>query len=391
MNPEQSKNGRITVGHTIHAFRDGGMERGLLNLINYGDRDHFRHVILCLTDAGAFAKLVSSPNCHIVELKKREGNDWRLPWRIAQEARRHAVDVLHARGWPAMVETAMGARLAHVYSTVYTFHGKTFEDLQGVSFKRRWIQRAAIRCYQRVLTLNGCMRADLAAECSLAESLIQIVTNGVDAEIFRPGADAKELRGVFGLPTDRIILGNVARLDPVKNHEVILRALARISNRDRRPFFLLVGDGPHRATLQQVIGQLGLTPDVRLFGYSDRIPALLNCMDVYVQSSFYEGFSNTVLEAMACGVPVLATDVGGTRDVLQEGREGLFFRPGDVEKLTALILRLAGDVRLRRALGECGRRRVEEFFTVQSMVQKYESIYRELGCQGNRSETSASK
>jgi len=389
MDKRQLKNGRITVGHTIYAFRDGGMERGLLNLINYGDQDHFRHIILCLTDAGAFAKLLDAPNCEVVELKKREGNDWRLPWRIAQAARSHAIDVLHARGWPAMVETAVGAQLAHVPATVYTFHGKTFEELQGVSFKRRWIQRAVIRRYQRVLTLNGCMRADLAAECSLAEDLIHIVANGVAAEIFRPREDATELRGEFSLPTGRIILGNVARLDPVKNHEVILRALALISDRNRRPFFLLVGEGPHRSALQRMIEQLGLAPDVHLFGYSDRIPELLNCMDLYVQSSFYEGFSNTVLEAMACGLPVLATDVGGTGDILTEGREGFFFRPDDVERLTALILRLAGDARLRRGLGECGRRRVEELFTVQSMVLKYENIYRELVFRTNRAESSA--
>src|SRR4029077_20736121 len=96
----------ITVGHGIYAFHDGGMERGLLNLINYGDRDHFHHVILCLTEAGAFAKLLASPSCTVVELHKREGNDWRLPWRIAQAARQHTFDVLHARGWPTLVETA---------------------------------------------------------------------------------------------------------------------------------------------------------------------------------------------------------------------------------------------------------------------------------------------
>jgi sugar transferase (PEP-CTERM/EpsH1 system associated) len=380
---QAAKDGRLVIGHTIYAFRDGGIERGLLNLINHGDQNFFRHVIVCLTEAGEFAELLRAPDCEIVELRKRQGNDWCLPWRIAQVARRQRLDVLHARGWPTMVETAVGARLARVRATVYSFHGKTFEDLQGISRRRRWVQKAVIRAYQRVFTLNRCMGAELAAECSLGENLIEIIANGVDADKFCPRTDKDELRRLFDLPADRIILGNVARLDPVKNHKVVLRALARVADRDLRPYFLLVGEGHHRTALEPLVQQLGLAADVRFFGYSDRIPELLNCLDVYVQSSFYEGFSNTVLEAMACGLPVLATDVGGTKDVLSEGMAGVFFQPQDDEELTTLIVRLSKDDRLRRTLGELGRRRVLDNFTVQTMARNYENVYWQLARSGN--------
>jgi len=383
---ELSKNGQVTVGHAIYAFHDGGMERGLLNLINYGDRLCFRHVILCLTDAGAFANLLASPNCEVVELHKKEGNDWRLPWRIAQAARRHRLNILHARGWPALVETALGARLARVPQTIYTFHGKTFEDLKGISLKRRWTQKAMIRSYRRVITLNRQMRSDLAAECSISEERIQIIANGVDVEVFRPREERQKLRAAFGLPADRLILGNVARLDPVKNHGVILRALRRLADQRLKVYFLLVGDGPHRTVLEQEIQRLGLASEVRLFGYSNRVPELLNCMDLYVQSSLYEGFSNTVLEAMACGVPILATDVGGTGDILNEGREGFFFQPDDDEKLASLIVRLTQDTERRRLLGERARHRAVEQFPIQSMVRNYQTIYQDLVRQTDRSE-----
>src|SRR5688572_2146679 len=127
----------VTVGHILYAFKEGGMERGLLNIINYGNSERFRHVILCLTEAGAFADRLHSPNCEVVELRKKPGHDFQIPRRIATEVRRRHIDVLHARGWPALVETAVALCLSRVRGAIYGFHGKTLDDLQGVSLKRR--------------------------------------------------------------------------------------------------------------------------------------------------------------------------------------------------------------------------------------------------------------
>jgi sugar transferase (PEP-CTERM/EpsH1 system associated) len=368
---------RIAVGHVIYAFHDGGMERGLLNLINYGDRDHFHHVILCLTEAGAFAKLLESPSCTVVELHKRAGNDWRLPWRIAQVSRQHKLVVLHARGWPTLVETAIAARLAKVSATVYGFHGKTFEELQGIGLKRQWAQKAVIRSYRSIVTLNNPMRSDLARETGLPENRIQIIPNGVDVDAFRPYPERARIRARFDLPVDRFIIGNVARLDAVKNHEVVFRALACLPKPCVRPYFVIVGEGSHRLPLARQIQTLGVASDVRLFGYSDRIPELLNCMDLYVQSSFYEGFSNTILEAMACGLPILAGNVGGTSDLVASGREGFLFEPKDHDSLASLITRLQRDRLLLLDMGRRARERTVNF-SVEKTVSLYESLYMSL-------------
>lgn len=380
----QHATGRIAVGHTIHAFKDGGMERGLLNIVNYGDCDRFYHVILCLTQAGAFADQLRSPACKIVEFCKRAGNDLRLPGRIAAVARQYKLNVLHARGWPTLVETALAARLAGVWATVYGFHGKTMEDLQGISPRRHWVQKMLVRSYRRVMTLNRRMQAEFATECGLSADRIRIIANGVNVETFRPREDRNALRAIFGLPQDRFIIGNVARLDPVKNHEVILRALCRVRDFGLTPLFLLVGDGPHRAALEQEIRRLQVAANVRLFGFTDQISPLLNCMDLYVQSSLYEGFSNTLLEAMACGLPVLATEVGGTADLFTPGREGFLFQPEDDETLASLIIQLQQNRVLRRALAEQARRHVVEHFSVHTMVRHYEAMYIELTEESHR-------
>lgn len=366
------------MGHTIYAFKEGGMERGLLNIVNHGDPSQFTHTIICLTEAGAFANQIAVPSCRIVELRKKPGHDFGLIRSIAAIAQDHGIDVLHARGWPTLVETAIAARLANVKSTVYGFHGKTMSDLSRRSLLRRAVQALAIRTYKNVVTLNARMRGDLAREAWLPESRITVIANGVDVNRFSPERKKEAVRKQYGLPSERLIVGNVARLDPVKNHEVLLHAVAKIAKHRRPPFLLIVGDGDHRPVLEQLIITLGLTDHVLLSGYREDIPSFLSCMDVYVQSSHYEGFSNTVLEAMASGLPIVASDVGGTRDLFLEGQEGHYFAPNDAQGLADVLTKLQDNESLRKAMGDRARRRAAETFSLETMVRQYERLYEKL-------------
>ncbi len=354
------------------------MERGLVNIVNYGDSSRFRHIILCLTEAGEFARQLRSPSCRVIEFHKQPGNDFRLASRIARAVRECGISILHARGWPALLETAFAARLAGIDATIYGFHGKTVSELAGIGALRRMAQAVALRSYDRVVTLNQRMRSDLAVEAYLPESRIQVIANGVDLEVFQPRKDRASLRARFGLPSDRFIIGNIARLDPVKNHEIILRALSRFRTRIERPYFVLVGEGENRPVLERCIRQLGLEEDVRLLGYSNSIAELLNCMDVYVQSSLYEGFSNTILEAMACGLPIIATDVGGTADLFSDTKEGYLFHEKNDGALVLALSTLQGDRKSREAMALAARNRAREEFSIERMVKAYEVMYSDV-------------
>jgi sugar transferase (PEP-CTERM/EpsH1 system associated) len=367
----------IRVGHVIHALTSGGMERGVLNIVNYGDPARFRHFIMCLTRADSIVSEIRTPDCEVVELGKRPGNDWRLPARLAAVARRAGLDVLHARGWPALVETAVGAALARVKGTVYGFHGRTIRELDGLPRRRWWAQKLFVPRYRRLVTLNHRMRREFATECGVPEHRIDVIPNGVDTERFRPRADKGRLRVRFGVPADRLVIGTVARLDPVKNHALILRTVKRCLDDGIRPFVLLIGDGPHRDTIAAEVARLGLTHDVRLYGHSNEVPELLNCLDVYVQPSFYEGFSNTLLEAMACALPIVATDVGGTADLVSDGVEGWLFKSNDESALTRLIAGCRAEG-ARAAVGARGRQRVLTEYSIQHMVRSYEAMYTRL-------------
>ena len=274
-----------------------------------------------------------------------------------------------------MLETAFAARLAGIDATIYGFHGKTVSELAGLGTMRRIAQAAALRTYHRVVTLNSRMRIDLAREAFLSQDRIQVIANGVDLESFRPREDKAVLRAQYGLPAGRFIIGNIARLDPVKNHEVILRALSRFRSGTERPYFLLVGEGEHRPVLESAIRQLDLGEDVRLMGYSNQIADLLNCMDVYVQSSFYEGFSNTILEAMSSGLPIVGTDVGGTGDLFSDRQEGYFFHPTDDSTLAGLLRNFQADPTKSKDMGRAARSRAVEQFSIVRMVRSYEGMY----------------
>ena len=378
MSPPYANSNFITVGHVIHAFTVGGEERELLNIVTYGNKSKFRHVIVALTVAGDFARGLDSESCRVVELRKQPGNDLQLPFRIAAVLRDSGVDVLHARGWSTMVEAALASRVARMKGAMYAFHGKTIDELDHIPLKRRLAQGLVIRLYDRVVTLNNRMRIDLANECNLNRNRIQVVHNGIDVDLFSPSREKQALRECYGLPTNRFIVGNVARLDPVKNHETILKVLDRLRNQDDRPFFLLVGEGQHRSILEREIERLGLADDVFLFGHSNKVFDLLNCMDAYVQSSLYEGASHTLVEAMACGVPVIATNVGGTADLIDETQEGLLFPSRDDQSLAILIRELQRDKDRRQQMGIRARQRAVNMYSVRTMVQSYESLYLDL-------------
>jgi sugar transferase (PEP-CTERM/EpsH1 system associated) len=371
------------VGHVIHALTSGGMERGILNIVNYGDWSRFQHVIVCLTSADDIIDEIRSPVCEVIQLRKASGNDWRLPVRLARALRQARLDVVHARGWPTLVETAVGAALARIRETVYSFHGRTVEDLHTVRRRRQWVQRLVTPRYRRIVTLNPRMRQELAAECGVPERAIEVIPNGVDTVRFCPLPNRNALREKFDLPDDRYVLGSVGRLDPVKNHLLLLRALRRCSELSRRPFVVLVGEGSERLAIEREIARLGLTGDVRLYGHRTDIGELLNCFDAYVQTSLYEGFSNTLLEAMSCGLPVLATNVGGTADIVSSGREGWLFESGDDEQLAALLERLISESG-GAVMGRRGRELVLDRYSILTMVSRYEHLYGQLATSGRR-------
>jgi len=199
------------------------------------------------------------------------------------------------------------------------------------------------------------------------------ITNGVDTDLYLPGSGAAA-RAQLGVDADAFVVGVVGRLDPIKDHGTLLSAYQRLRTTLPESVLLVVGDGPERRRL------MAAAPEgVRFLGNRSDIPDLFRALDVFVLTSINEGISNTILEAMASGVPVVASRVGGNPELVEDGTTGRLFPVGDIDALTDVLQAYAASPELVTSHGALGRRRAEQDFSIDTMVMAYRSVWDRVG------------
>jgi glycosyltransferase involved in cell wall biosynthesis len=255
---------------------------------------------------------------------------------------------------------------------VHTVHGL----LDSEPWHGPWFKRWAARYTDAIATVSAPLRDYLVERAGVPRGSITIVPNGVDTDVYRPGPAAGRIRKQFGLGADSCIIGHVARFSAVKNHEMLLHAFARVVNEVPGAFLALAGDGPLRAAIEAMIRELGIESRVGLLGHmSEQVPSLYREFDVFVLPSLAEGTSMSILEAMASGVPVVATAVGGTPDVLDHGRSGVLVPSRDAEALAAALGALLRNPSERKRLGSASRQRIRELYSEEVVLSEYERLY----------------
>lgn len=364
---------RLRVAHVVFRFAIGGMENGIVNLINgLPERDYW-HDIVCLTDfAPDFASRVKSGNVTLHRLDKRPGNDFRMWGRLYRLFRQLRPDVAHTRNFGTL-EAQLPAWIAGVPVRIHGEHGWDVNDLQGASRKFRLLRGAYAPCVHHFVTVSRDLQRYLIERVGIAPRKVTQIYNGVDSERFRPAPP--RTRGP-------LVIGAVGRLMAVKNHSLLLAAFLHLL--ETRPELRgrlrlrIVGDGPLRDVLRKMADRSGFGDLVELDGAADNVPRQMQGMDVFVLPSLAEGISNTILEAMATGLPVLATRVGGNGELVQEGRTGFLVPAQDEEALAGAISKYIDHPALAAAHGAAGRQLVEERFSLQAMVDTYDRLYKSL-------------
>jgi glycosyltransferase involved in cell wall biosynthesis len=283
-----------------------------------------------------------------------------------------APDVVHVHSG-AWVKTARAARRAGVPRVVLTAHGLIGDDTEPwyVPLFHRW----AARYSDWVVPVSTSLRDYLARRSKIDTARMRVIPNSVNTDHFRPRRPTGALRERLRIASDRLIVGIVARLDSVKNHAVLIDAFARVQALIPEAALVIVGDGPLRGSLESRVRTLGLEKDVHFFGTSTDIAALYGELDVFVLSSNAEGTSMSVLEAMASGICVVATSVGGTPDLLADGASGVLVPPGDSAALAIALCGVLRDPARRQRLADAGRSRAEEHYNERLMVDAYEALY----------------
>jgi sugar transferase (PEP-CTERM/EpsH1 system associated) len=375
--------GQPLVVHIIYTLSTGGLENGLVNIINRSPPDRYRHIIICLTTADDFAQRITAPHVEIIELRKREGHDFHCYWKLRKLLRKLCPDVIHSRNMAALESQLCGIGIGTV-KRVHGEHGREINDLDGSNWKYllfRKFMRAFIHQY---ITVSKDLETWLVTTVGVRRDRVRQIYNGVDhsrftPEIVKPLALLPERwRGLDGI----LVIGTVGRLTPVKDQQLLLRAVAQLRmdhpELGDRLGLVIVGDGPLRSMLAQLTEQLALQDAVWLAGDRDDVPDLLQAMDIFVLPSLGEGISNTVLEAMASGRPVIATAVGGNIELVEEGFNGSLVPVGNVQALSNALVALLQSDSERARQGLNARQRVCSEFDWDRTVNAYLGVYDEL-------------
>lgn len=364
------------IVHVIHRLEAGGLQNGVVNLINNLPADDYRHAIVCLEDATDFRHRLRA-GIEVIELRKRPGKDLPAYWRLRGLFQALRPSLVHTRNHGTL-DTQLLAAMCGVPGRIHGEHGLDVLDIDGTRWKYNVVRRGVRPFVQEYIAVSADLAAWLVSTVGVAPERVHYIPNGVDAVRFSPGCrpdivpDSLRRGG-------RLLIGTVGRMAEIKNQPVMVDAfvqlIARRPDLRSRIGLVLVGEGPLRAVCLQKLQAASSTDLAWVPGERNDIPDVMRALDVFVLPSRSEGMSNTILEAMAAGLPVIATDVGGNRQLVQPSRTGLVVPPDDAEELSRAMEYYSDQPEAGKAHGRAGRASVEQSFSLAAMVRAYSALY----------------
>jgi sugar transferase (PEP-CTERM/EpsH1 system associated) len=378
------RNGRPLVVHIIYALGTGGLENGLVNILNRFPPQRYRHAIICLTSAQEFSKRLTAEDIELVELHMRPGHKVDLYWRLMRKLRDLQPDIIHSRNLAAL-EAQVASVFMRGVKRVHGEHGRDMADLQGRNWKYRLLRKLMSSfLVDRYIAVSKDLADWLVDVIGVEAIRVRQIYNGVDNTTFcQSNCNARAILPSGFIPSESVVVfGSVGRLAEVKNQTAILYSLRLLL--DSRPEFkervrlVLVGDGPMKDSLSLLASELKLGDCVWMPGDRDDIAQLMQAMDVFLLPSLGEGISNTVLEAMATKLPVVATDVGGNPELVEPGVTGYLVPVQDHGALCSAMIDLIESPELRVRMGQNARKRIADTFDWDVTVGEYLSLYDEL-------------
>lgn len=357
----------LKVCHLSLTLQTGGLERILADLARHHHPEVCTPSFVAMRAVGRFADEIRELGCAVTQLSST--GRWSQVRELARRLRDDQIDVLHTHNTYPHLYGSLAARWAGVPVVIQTRHGQR----AGHGWKSRVLYRSATCLADRVVAVSDDARNLSVDVDRLPSGKVLRIWNGIDLSAFR-------YRG----PAAQPIAISVARLSPEKDFSTLLCAVALAVQSVPDLQLKIVGDGPERAKLEELARQLGIAGRVEFLGERTDVPELLSTAGFFVTSSTTEGISLTLLEAMAVGLPVVATAAGGNSEIVVDGVTGLITPVGHVERLAAALVSICQRRSEWTALGQAGCDRVHEHFDVQRMVHDYEQLYTELWQQRTR-------
>jgi len=344
-------------------------------------RDSMEPTIFCLDAIGPLGEALQDEGVDVVCLNRKPGRDWGVGKRLAAVAKEKKIEVMHAHQYTPFFYSALAKAWGGAnYKLILTEHGRHFPD--AVSFKRRLANRWVLSRY--LDAINACCQFSataLASNDGFTTLPIEVIENGIEWERYQTHSNKTTLRASLGLDANRKYVACVARFHPIKDHTSLLQGYSQVAKQRTDADLLLIGDGPRREELQTLVQQLGIQNRVQFLGVRSDVADLLQAVDVFALTSLCEAASLTLLEAMAAGLPVVVTDVGGNPEIVRQENEGLLVPRQDATAIGNALIRILSDATLANRMGQAGKQRVKETYSLERTIERYHQLYQRLANQ----------
>ena len=374
-----SLDGRPHVVHVMYRFDTGGLENGIVNLINHMQADAYRHTIVALTEVTEFRQRILRRDVEFIALRKPPGHGvWQYP-KLFKLFRQLRPQIVHSRNLAAL-EVQAPAWAAGVPIRIHGEHGRDVGDLDGSNTTYQRVRRFYKPFVHHYLALSRDLAHYLEQKVRVPQSRITQAYNGVDTAGFSPAPEGPlPISGCPFDPARHWLVGTVGRMQTVKDQVMLahafVQALALAPHLRARMRLVMVGEGPLRAQALAVLEAAGVADLAWLPGERNDVAHIMRGLHAFALPSLAEGISNTILEAMASGLPVVATAVGGNADLVLQGLTGEIVPPSDPAAMALRLVDLASRPEQAHAMGRAGRQRVQASFSMQAMVATYRSVY----------------
>jgi glycosyltransferase involved in cell wall biosynthesis len=366
----KEKNRKIRVAHILRSLEFGGAEKLVVDLAGLQkESDRIEPELVCLESLGPLHGEAGRRGLPCILIGSGGVRYLSGIGRMRSHFSRTKPDIVHTHNFLSHVHAAPAARLAGI-PVVHTKHGRAVMSFAWSKRFRRFLYQLA----DRIVVVSNETGESFLAKSGVAPERVTVIHNGIDTGRFA-GVDRNGARQDLRINGDAIVFGAVSRLDPVKDHLTMIEAFKKISRTCARCLLVIVGDGPERGTIERKVEELGLGGAVKLEGFSAEVPKYLASFDLFLQPSTEEGLSLTILEAAAAGVPVVASSVGGTGEIIEDGKTGMLVLPQDVEALADVMRRFVEDPAPFRDMARRARKNVEERFSLAGMAAAYEALY----------------
>lgn len=361
----------INVLHIVETLGTGGMENGVVNLVNGLDPEIVSAEVLCTRGLGDFAKRIPSTKLHF---DRSVGSGIVSAIRaVSRTCLNERFDIVHSHSWATLMPGFFGSKLSRTPKFVHGEHGTLYLD----RLRRQIIQRTIFNRADCCLSVSASLKSEITSKLRLPESKFSVILNGVDLSKFRPDPRQKQrLLKAIQADADSTIIGSVGRLVPVKDYPTLLRAFAMLSgSAEKNCHLVLVGDGPERVKLQKLAEDLKISGITHFLGVSDAIENVMPAFDIFVLPSIHEGMSNTLLEAAACGVVTVASDILPNREIVAADHTGMFFDVGNPKSLCTKLRLLVSDRHRREGMSGNSLAFAKDKLSIRKMIRNYEQFY----------------